>query len=60
LIWTRENGGARVFVSIPGHYTWTFDDPAFRLLLLRGICWAAGVPEDRLSDLARIGVRMKE
>ncbi|HEV8541914.1 MAG TPA: ThuA domain-containing protein, partial [Verrucomicrobiae bacterium] len=27
LMWTRENGRGRVFVSIPGHYTWTFDDP---------------------------------
>jgi len=23
-------------VSVPGHYTGTFDDPLFRLLLLRG------------------------
>jgi putative heme-binding domain-containing protein len=60
LIWTREHGAGRVFVSIPGHYTWTFDDPAFRLLLLRGICWAAKVPEDRLSELARVGARMSD
>jgi putative heme-binding domain-containing protein len=58
LIWTRENGRGRVFVSIPGHYTWTFDDPLFRLLLLRGICWAAHQPEDRLAELAVIGAQI--
>src|SRR5262249_38304700 len=25
LVWTRERGKGRVFVCIPGHYTWTFD-----------------------------------
>ena len=45
----------RVFVSIPGHYSWSFDDPLFRLLLLRGVCWAAGEPADRLSELATVG-----
>ena len=34
LFWTRTQGKGRVFVSVPGHYTWTFDDPLFRLLLL--------------------------
>jgi putative heme-binding domain-containing protein len=60
LIWTRENGPGRVFVSIPGHYTWTFDDPLFRALLLRGICWAAHQPETRLEHLALIGARIAE
>src|SRR5678815_5905848 len=58
LIWTREQGRGRVFVSIPGHYTWTFDDPLFRLLLLRGIAWTGHQPEDRLSELATIGARV--
>jgi type 1 glutamine amidotransferase len=58
LIWTRQQGKGRVFVSIPGHYTWTFDDPLFRLLLLRGICWSAGQPVDRLAELATIGARV--
>jgi putative heme-binding domain-containing protein len=58
LMWTRENGAGRVFVSIPGHYTWTFDDPAFRLILLRAICWTAHQPVERLSELATIGARM--
>ena len=54
------HGGGRVFVSIPGHYNWTFDDPLFRVLALRGICWAARQPMDRLVDLATIGARITE
>ncbi len=57
-LWTREQGGGRVFVSIPGHYNWTFDDPLFRILALRGICWAGGQPMDRLAELAPIGARI--
>jgi putative heme-binding domain-containing protein len=60
LIWTRENGPGRVFVSIPGHYTWTFDDPLFRILILRGLCWVAHQPEDRLSELAVVGARISD
>ncbi len=56
--WTRTVGKGRVFVAVPGHYNWTFDDPVFRVLALRGICWAAGQPEDRLAELATVGARM--
>jgi type 1 glutamine amidotransferase len=60
LMWTRETNGGRVFVSIPGHYNWTFDDPLFRLLLLRGIAWTAREPLDRLVDLSTIGARVAD
>lgn len=69
LLWTREvpapaghadRKTGRVFVSILGHYTWTFDDPLFRLLLLRGMAWSAHEPVDRLVGLATIGVRIAE
>jgi putative heme-binding domain-containing protein len=50
-MWSLERGRGRVFVSIPGHYSWTFDDPLFRLLLLRGIAWAAKEPVDRFNEL---------
>jgi putative heme-binding domain-containing protein len=58
LLWTREQGKGRVFVSIPGHYTWTFDDPLFRALILRGIAWSAHEETDRLTELAEIGARL--
>ncbi len=57
-MWTKESGLGRVFVSIPGHYNWTFDDPLFRILLLRGIAWTAKEPVDRFNDLVPIGARM--
>jgi hypothetical protein len=58
LLWTFERDNGRVFVSIPGHYTWTFDDPLFRLILFRGICWAAKQPLDRFHELVLLGARV--
>jgi putative heme-binding domain-containing protein len=60
LFWSREEGKGRVFVSIPGHFAWTFDDPLFRVLLLRGIAWAAREPVDRFNELATPGARVKD
>jgi len=58
-LWTREVGAGRIFVSLPGHYRWTFDDPLFRAILLRAIAWCAREPEGRLLDLAAIGARVE-
>ncbi len=59
LFWTREpNSGGRVFVSIPGHFAWTFDDPIFRVLLLRGIAWSADQSVDRFNELVFPGARI--
>jgi putative heme-binding domain-containing protein len=60
LFWTLEPAGGRVFVSVPGHFSWTFDDPLFRVLLLRGIAWAAKEPVDRFNDLVWPGARVKD
>jgi putative heme-binding domain-containing protein len=60
MLWTYERGKGRVFVSILGHYSWTFDDPLFRILLLRGLAWAAGEPVDRWTALATIGARLSD
>jgi len=59
LFWTREQGKGRVFVSIPGHFSWSFDDPLFRTILLRGIAWTAGEPVDRFNDLVLPGARVE-
>jgi type 1 glutamine amidotransferase len=60
VFWTYEPSGteARVFVSIFGHYMWTFDDPYFRLMLLRGMAWAAKTNPYRLDELALEGVKL--
>jgi putative heme-binding domain-containing protein len=60
LMWTLQPSRGRVFVSIPGHYSWTFDDPLFRVLLLRGIAWTAREPVDRFNDVVTIGARLSE
>ncbi len=60
LFWTLEPAKGRVFVSIPGHFAWTFDDPLFRILLLRGIAWTAREPVDRFNDLVLPGSRVKD
>jgi type 1 glutamine amidotransferase/cytochrome c553 len=52
MIWVLQKGLGRVFASIVGHYTWTFDDPLFRLLALRGISWAGGQSPGRLEEFA--------
>jgi putative heme-binding domain-containing protein len=57
-VWLKDHGTGRVFVSIPGHYNWTFDDPIFRILLLRGIAWSAQEPIDRFNELVWPGARV--
>ena len=57
-LWTYQPGNGRVLVSIPGHYSWTFDDPIFRTIVLRGMAWVADEPIDRFNDLVTLGARM--
>jgi type 1 glutamine amidotransferase len=61
VFWTYESPDTkgRVFVSIFGHFYWTFDDPYFRLMLLRGMAWAAKDDVYRFDKLAMEGVEMK-
>lgn len=62
LFWVCENeaGKGRIFISIPGHYSWTFDDPLFRVLLLRGIAWTAHEPVDRFNNLIEAGIDLRD
>ena len=57
LFWAHTAGRGRTFGCVPGHYVGTFDDPVFRLWLLRGIAWAAGEAPDRFDKLAVRGAR---
>jgi len=59
MFWTVERGRGRVFVSIPGHYMWSFDDPLFRALLLRGIAWTARRDVDRFNNLVTLDARVE-
>ncbi len=58
IFWCRSRGKGRVFACIPGHFTWTFDDPLFRLLMLRGMAWAAGESPFRFGPLAVRGAAL--
>jgi type 1 glutamine amidotransferase len=51
MMWTFEKGKGRVFASIPGHYTWTHEDPMFRIIALRGIAWCARENPSRFLHL---------
>jgi type 1 glutamine amidotransferase len=59
MLWTYRPGKGRVFCSVLGHYTWTLEDPLFRILILRGMAWAAGEPADRFEPLALGGMEGK-
>jgi putative heme-binding domain-containing protein len=50
----------RVFGCILGHYSWTFDDPIFRILFFRGLAWAADSSVDRFTPLITEGVKWQE
>ena len=60
MFWTYERGKGRVFVCLLGHYTWTFDDPYLRLLLLRGTVWSAQRWPYRFDALATRGITLTE
>lgn len=59
MFWTSRHGKGRVFACIPGHFTWTFDDPYFRILLLRGMAWAAGESPYRFDPLVTRGIQLR-
>jgi putative heme-binding domain-containing protein len=59
-VWVREQGKGRVFCSILGHFTWTFDDPLYRVLLLRGMAWSTRQPLDRFGELVTVGARIQD
>src|SRR3546814_2321279 len=60
MLWTTQQGKGRVFVSILGHFNWTFDDPLFRILLLRSIAWTGHRPTDQLLDIVNMGARVSK
>jgi type 1 glutamine amidotransferase len=60
MLWTFEKGKGRVFGSILGHYSTTYEDPYFRLMVLRGIAWAAREPVHRFERLSTAGAAFAE
>jgi len=60
MFYTYEYGKGRVFSCVLGHYTWTFDDPYCRILLLRGMAWAAGESPYRFERLVLRGIPLSK
>jgi type 1 glutamine amidotransferase len=60
LFWTHTYGKGRVFGCVMGHNVWTFDDPYFRIILLRGIAWAGGQSPYCFDSLVLRGTSLKE
>jgi len=59
MFWTARHGRGRIFACVPGHFTFTFDDPYFRILLLRGMAWAAGGSPYRFDPLVLRGIPLR-
>ncbi|MBI3855942.1 MAG: ThuA domain-containing protein, partial [Planctomycetes bacterium] len=51
MAWVYEVGKGRTFSTLLGHYSWTFDDPYFRILVLRAMSWAVREPLDRFDKV---------
>ena len=60
MAWVYENQKGRVFSTLLGHYTWTFDDPYFRVLLLRGMAWSAREPLGRFDAAVLDGATLSD
>jgi type 1 glutamine amidotransferase len=60
IFWTHTCGSGRIFGCQPGHNNWTFDDAYFRILLLRGIAWAAGGSPYRFDSLVLRSAAIKD
>jgi type 1 glutamine amidotransferase len=60
MLWTLQRGKGRAVGCLLGHYTWTFDDPYCRIILLRSIGWAGRASPFRLDPLVLRGARTGE
>jgi len=59
MFWTALHGKGRIFACVPGHFVFTFDDPYFRILLLRGMAWAVGESPYRFDPLVMRGIPLR-
>ena len=54
VMWTKEVGRGRVFVSGAGHNYFTFNDPYFRIILLRAMAWTMHESFDPFKPLVTL------
>lgn len=58
--WTFQSGKGKVFGTTTGHYTYTFHDPMYRLLLMRGVAWVLGEDPAPFMPLVFEGITNKD
>ena len=51
VAWTKEVGKGRVFATVAGHNFFAFNDPYFRIMLLRGMAWTMDESFDPFKPL---------
>jgi len=54
VMWTREVGRGRVFATVVGHNYFTFNDPYFRIILLRAMAWTMRESFDPFKPLVTL------
>jgi type 1 glutamine amidotransferase len=54
VMWTTEVGPGRVFVTGAGHNYFTFNDPYFRIILLRAMAWTMNESFDPFKPLVTL------
>jgi hypothetical protein len=59
VMWTREVGRGKVFVTVVGHNYFTFNDPYFRIILLRAMAWAMNESFDPFKPLVTAGIKLR-
>ncbi len=54
--WAYTSGKGRVFGTTTGHYTYTFHDPMYRLLFMRGVAWALNEKPEAFMPVVFAGI----
>ncbi len=54
VMWTTEVGKGKVFGTVLGHNFFTFNDPIFRIILLRAMAWTMDEPFDPFKPLVTL------
>jgi len=58
--WTIEKGESKVFVSIPGHNFFLFNDPYYRIILFRAMAWTLNESFDPFKPLVTEGLMLDD
>ena len=54
VIWTKEKDRGRVFGTVLGHNYFAFNDPYFRIIMLRAMAWTMREPFDPFKPLVTL------